>query len=112
MDKDSLNWFAVFNEIALLFSNVFMFLFSDYIGDVEFRYDCIGNLYIYYGSIVFGINFLLIFIGMGIDVIWFANKSYHNNKWENYNKTKLKMARFTLFHALKQKPYLAFVEIN
>ena len=89
-----------------------MFLFSDFIGDVEFRYNFIGNYYIYYGSMVFGINFLLIFIGMGCDVIEFAKKKNHKYKWDNYNHKKLKMAKFTIFHALKQKPYLAFVEIN
>ena len=100
MDRYSLNWIAIFNEISLLFSNFFMFLFSDFIGNVEFRYNFVGMAYIDYLLISFRINFILIFIGTGLDAIFKLKKKNHDKKWGEYDKNKNKMANFLVYQVI------------
>lgn len=51
----SLNKIELLNEIFQLFSNYFMFLFTEFIGDMEARYE-IGYAFIGYVSFVFVVN--------------------------------------------------------
>ena len=75
MNCKSLNRFAWFNEVVLLFSFYALFLFTEFVGDVEFRYNVLGKTFIQYIIGVFVINFLLISAGMGNDVVRSAKKS-------------------------------------
>lgn len=70
MDKYSLNWIAIFNETALLFSYLFMYLFTDFVKSVEFRYSVIGRAYIYYEFGIFAVNLTLISFGLGTDILY------------------------------------------
>jgi hypothetical protein len=106
MDKPSLNQFAWLNEISLLFSHYFMFLFTDFIGNVEFRYNFIGRMYIYYVSLTFALNFILIGYNLGKEILSIQLKKNYQKKWHQYFKVKAKMANFIIFQVMKNKPYL------
>ena len=82
-----------------------MFLFTDYL-EVEFRYTVIGKLYIFYVGFIFFINFLLISIGMTTDILKELKKQRHKREWENFYLLKEKMAKFIVYSAMKQKPFL------
>jgi len=85
MNCTSLNHFAWFNEVVLLFSFYALFLFTDFVGDVEFRYNVVGKAFIQYVSGAFGVNFLLISVGMASDIIRSLKKSKHSKKWNEYH---------------------------
>ena len=67
MLTSTLNKIELLNEIFQLFSNYFMFLFTDFIGDVEFRYQ-IGYWFIGYVSLVFLVNLSIIVADMFTDI--------------------------------------------
>ena len=85
MNCTSLNHFAWFNEVVLLFSFYALFLFTDFVGDVEFRYNVVGKAFIQYVSGAFGINFLLISVGMAGDIMRSLKKSKYTKKWSEYH---------------------------
>ena len=58
-----LNIFEQMNEISILFIFYFMFLFTDFIPDVEYRY-VLGFRFIAFVGVIFLINVLLVFADM------------------------------------------------
>lgn len=109
MERTGLNRFAFFNEICLLFSFYFIFLFTDFITDVEFRYNFIGSAFIQYVSIIFGINFLLICYGMALDICISIKKKRYVNQWESYHEISEKMAKYLVFQAMRERPELVLM---
>ena len=95
MNCVALNRFGIMNEIALLFSFYSLVLFTDFI-EADIRYNVIGMAFIQYVSGIFGINFLLICIGMANDIIVKAKKARYERKWKEYNQTKEKMAKYLI----------------
>ena len=93
MNAAFLNRCEIFNEISLLFIYYFMFLFTDFIPDVEFRYS-LGFYFIYLVGFVFSINLLLVIYSMLAAIILGVRTKYAKYKWEKYQKFKDKMERY------------------
>jgi hypothetical protein len=68
MNSRLLNGFEQMNEIFVLFICYFMFLFTDFIPDVEYRYK-LGFKFIGLLGLVFFVNVLLVFVDMGRGMI-------------------------------------------
>ena len=63
-----LNGFEIINEIFTLFITYFMFLFTDFVPDVEYRYK-LGYRFIALVAFIFAINVILVFVDMIRSVI-------------------------------------------
>ena len=59
MNSRILNRIEIINEMALLFSSYFMFIFTDWILDIEFRY-YLGFFFMYFLIMTLAINFIII----------------------------------------------------
>ena len=81
MNQAFLNQFEIFNEISLLFIYYFMFLFTDFIPDVEFRYT-LGFYFIYLVGSVFFINLVLVIYSMMYAIYFDFMKKRARKKWD------------------------------
>jgi hypothetical protein len=99
----SLNKIELLNEIFQLFSNYFMFLFTDFIGDVEFRYQ-IGYSFIGYVSIVFLINLSIIVGDMFTDIRHKSNKKKYTQKWKAFHDKEDEILEFIIRDFRKKCP--------
>ena len=84
MNQAFLNRCEIFNEVSLLFIYYFMFLFTDFIPDVEFRYT-LGFCFIYIVGAVFSVNLILVIYSMIWTISYDIRKKYAKNKWDKYH---------------------------
>ena len=81
MKNKFLNQCEIFNEVSLLFIYYIMFLFTDFIPDVEFRYT-LGFYFIYLVGSVFLVNLTLVIYSM-VYAIWFdIMKKRAKRQWD------------------------------
>ena len=99
----TLNKIELLNEIFQLFSNYFMFLFTDFIGDVEFRYQ-IGYSFIGYVSMVFLINLSIIVADMFTDIRLKSNQKAHDKKWKEFYEKEDEILEFIIRDFRKKCP--------
>jgi hypothetical protein len=59
MEFTYLNWLEIINEINMLFFTYVLFLFTQFVPDLEIRYQ-LGYVFIYLVSFVMGLNLMLI----------------------------------------------------
>jgi hypothetical protein len=72
-----------------------MFLFTDFIGDVEFRYQ-LGYWFIGYVSLVFLLNFSIIVADMFTDLHHKRKQKVFNDKWKAFNKKEDEILEFII----------------
>ena len=111
MNQAFLNQFEIFNEISLLFIYYFMFLFTDFIPDVEFRYT-LGFYFIYLVGAVFFINLVLVIYSMIYAIYFDIRKKYAKKKWDQYDEVFEKMQDYVEYHPKRDASDLNFQELR
>ena len=72
-----------------------MFLFTDFIGDVEFRYQ-LGNWFIGYVSLIFLVNFSIIAADMFTDLYRKRKEKVFDEKWKAFYKKEDEILEFII----------------
>ena len=99
MNTRLLNSFEIINETFTLFITYFMFLFTDFVPDVEYRYK-LGYRFIAFVSFIFFINVLLVFVDITRSAkIEYKRKAYWK-KWNAYEELKSKMVNFLIWESI------------
>ena len=96
MSSSLLNGSELFNDCSLLLITYSMFLFTDFIPDVELRYS-LGMYFIYIIGIVFAINVSMVFYDMFMAVVKEYRKKKHAKKWKEYHQMRDKVVRFLIY---------------
>lgn len=98
MEFKYLNLMEIMNEICLSFFIYFLFLFSDFVSDIEVRYK-LGYLFIYLVIFIIAVNFLLISNSMYKDSLYEFKKNQAKKAWKEFNFLKKQMAKFIVLEA-------------
>ena len=83
MISRNLNRIELLNEIFQLFSNYYMFIFTEWVGQIEFRYD-VGYSLIAYIAMVFLVNITIIMSDMVTDIYRKRKRSNWEKKWTEF----------------------------
>lgn len=87
MNSKMINRVESFNEFFLLVTSYFMFLFTDFVGDVTVRHT-IGSIFLWMMSFIIGINILMIMVEFGFGIRKMLKKRKHDKEWAEYNEHK------------------------
>ena len=95
MEFSYLNKLELMSEVTMLFFNYFLFLFTDFIGDVKTRYQ-VGKFFIYFTLLMIAINMMFISISLYIDTKYEYKVKKAQKAWKKFKKLKVKMATFII----------------
>ena len=87
MEFSYLNQLELMNEVTMLFFNYFFFLFTDFLGTPELRYE-VGKYFIYLTIFVICVNFALISAAMFTDARYDYRVKKAKGAWKEYRKLK------------------------
>ena len=87
MEFSFLNQLELMNEVIMLFFNYFFFLFTDFLGTPELRYE-VGKYFIYLTIFVICVNFALISAAMFTDARYDYRVKKAKGAWKEYRKLK------------------------
>ena len=99
MNSRLLNGFEIVNETFTLFITYFMFLFTDFILDVEYRYK-LGYRFIAFISFIFLVNVSLVFYDMVRSSIIQGKRKKYQKRWDDYESLKSKMVNFLIWESI------------
>ena len=88
-----LNQLEICNEILMLFFCYFIFLFTDFVEDINVRYK-LGFWFIYIIGFIFLFNLSLISVSIYNDTLLDLKRKKAEKEWVKYEKLKEKMAEF------------------
>lgn len=88
-----------------------MFLFTDFIPDVEFRYT-LGFYFIYLVGSVFFINLVLVIYSMMYAIYFDVMKKRARKKWDEYDELFGKMQEYVEYHTKRDASDLNFEELK
>jgi hypothetical protein len=94
-----LNGFEIVNETFTLFITYFMFLFTDFILDVEYRYK-LGYRFVAFVGFIFFVNVALVFIDMVRSAKIQGKRTKYQKKWQEFEKLKSKMVNFLIWESI------------
>jgi hypothetical protein len=100
MESKLLNKLEIISYINLLFFWYFLFLYTEYINDVEMRYE-LGYVYIYMIIFVISINLILISKSIITDSLFEYKKKKSKDAWKKFAKLKVRMAKFIVDKSIK-----------
>ena len=100
-----LNGFEIVNETFTLFITYFMFLFTDFIPDVEYR-NKLGYKFITLVSFIFIINVLLVSVDITRSTKIESKRKIYRREWDDFTKLKSKMVNFLIWESIKSNPGL------
>ena len=83
LNSPLLNRFEIINEIFTLFITYFMFLFTDFIPDVEYR-NKLGYKFIALVSLIFFVNVLLVFVDITRSTKIESKRKIYTKEWEDF----------------------------
>lgn len=99
MNSRLLNGFEIVNETFTLFITYFMFLFTDFILDVEYRYK-LGYRFIAFVGFIFFVNVALVFYDMVRSSTIQGKRKKYKKKWDEYEMLKIKMVNFLIWESI------------
>jgi len=83
----AMNYTEIINEGLVFVTVYFMMFFTNWMQDVELRYE-LGFRLIYCIIFIVALNIVIIATCMCVDVYWKCKKMKHDRAWKAYNKKK------------------------
>jgi len=80
-----MNYIEIMNEVLIIITVYFMMIFTNWIQNIELRY-ALGFSLVHTIIGFACMNFVIIFVGLIINVYWEYKKYKHNKAWAEYNK--------------------------
>jgi len=80
----AMNYTEIINEGLVFVTVYFMMFFTNWMQDIELRYE-LGFRLIYCIIIIVGLNIVIIATCMSIDVYWKCKKIRHDKAWKSHN---------------------------
>jgi hypothetical protein len=102
MNARFLNNCELLNEINLLFIYYFMFLFTEFVPDVELRWR-LGFYFIYLVGMVFFINVAVVSYSMFNAIYLQVRQKKAKKEWKKYWVVHKKMVNYVRFHSGESK---------